>query len=104
MNRPVHKCSPIENHSEVDVFFRAGLVDMSQSGKSFPWCACAALLKKEKKHCSLFVAKKEWKKKEEKERLTKPLHICYISMHILHTVLHTFPKVLTRRIWLIVRS
>ena len=23
-----------------------------------------------------------------------------VSMHILHTVLYTFPKVLTRRIWL----
>ena len=27
-----------------------------------------------------------------------------ISMHILHTALHTFPKVLTRRIWLPIKS
>ena len=27
-----------------------------------------------------------------------------ISMHILHTVLHTFPKILTRRIYLTIKS
>ena len=37
-------------------------------------------------------------------------HFCYeplhpnISMHILHSFLYTFPKVLTRRIWLTIKS
>ena len=35
--------------------------------------------------------------------LFNPLHP-NISMHILHTVLYTFPKVLTRRICLTVKS
>ena len=47
---------------------------MSQSGKSCPWCTCAALLKKKKNIVHFLLQKKDWKKKEEKERLTKPLH------------------------------
>ena len=35
--------------------------------------------------------------------LKKPLHP-YIIVHILHTVLYTFPKVLTRRICLTIKS
>ena len=31
------------------------------------------------------------------------LHL-YISIHILHTVIHTFPKVLIRRTWLTIKS
>ena len=37
------------------------------------------------------------------DNLFNPLHP-NISMHILHTVLYTFPKVLTRRICLTVKS
>ena len=35
--------------------------------------------------------------------LINPLHP-NISMHILHNVLYTFPKMLTRRIWLTIKS
>ena len=35
--------------------------------------------------------------------LTNPLHP-YISRHILHTVLYTFPELLTRRICLKIKS
>ena len=35
--------------------------------------------------------------------LINPLHPM-ISMHILHNVLYTFPKMLTRRIWLTIKS
>ena len=37
------------------------------------------------------------------DNLFNPFHL-NISMHILHTVLYTFPKVLTRRICLTVKS
>ena len=75
MNRPLHKCSPIKDHYESWCFFRAGLVDMSQSGKSCPWCTCAALLQKKIKNIVHFLLqKKSGKKKEENERLTKPLN------------------------------
>ena len=69
VNHPLHKCSPIEDHYESWCFFRAGLVDMSQSGKSCPWCTCDALLQKKiKKFVHFLLQKKEW------QRLTKPLH------------------------------
>ena len=58
MNRLLHKCSPIEDHYESWCFFRAGLVDMSQSGKSCPWCTCAALLQKKNKTLFTFCYKK----------------------------------------------
>ena len=41
--------------------------------------------------------------KEYKEGLFNPLHP-NISIHILHTVLYTFNKVLTRRICLTIKS
>ena len=74
MNCPLHKCSPIEDHYESWCIFRAGLVDMSQSGKSCPWCTCAALLQKKKNIVHFLLQKKSGKKKEENERLTKPLN------------------------------
>ena len=44
-----------------------------------------------------------WRGQTVVDCVINPLHPNF-SMYILHTVLYTFPKVLTRRIWLTIRS
>ena len=101
MNHPLHKCSLIEDHCESWCFLGPDWLTWASKEKAFPGALVLLCWKKKNNIVHFLLQKKSGKKKEEKESL---YIVCYISMHILYTVFHTFPKVLTRRIWLTVRS
>ena len=81
MNRPLHKCSLIEDHVKVDVFLGPDWLTWASQEKAFPG-ALVLLCWKKKKHCSLFVAKKEWKKKRRKREVNKAFTLYVISVCI----------------------
>ena len=59
MNRPLHKCSPIENHSEVDVFLVPDWLTWASQEKAVPGALVLLCCIKKNKNIVHFLLQKK---------------------------------------------